>query len=110
MQRFAQTFGVLLAVAVLGGSATAKDVPELKSESFELPTGDRMFTGAGADPVNNNCLTCHSAGMVLVQPKLSKTTWEGIVKKMINVYKAPVPDSDVAGIVDYLSNGPTGGK
>lgn len=110
MQRVTQTSGVLLAVALLAGAALGKDASELTSESFELPTGDRLFTGAGADPVNANCLTCHSAGMVLVQPKLSKATWEGIVKKMINVYKAPVPSSDVAAIVDYLSRHPTGGK
>ncbi|WP_423415694.1 cytochrome c [Hyphomicrobium sp. B1] len=110
MQRFAQTFGVLCAVMMLGATAQAKDSFDFKSESFDLPTGERMFTGPGADPVNNNCLTCHSAGMVTVQPRLSKATWEGIVKKMINVYKAPVPDADVAPIVDYLSNHSSAGK
>lgn len=110
MQRLARIFGVFCAVTILGAAAQAKDRFDFKSESFDLPTGERTFTGPGADPVNNNCLTCHSAGMVTVQPHLSKAKWEGIVKKMINVFKAPVPDADVAPIVDYLSKGPSASK
>lgn len=110
MQRFAQCLAILCAVTLLTGMADAKDAFDLKSESFDLPTGDRTFIGAGADPVNNNCLTCHSAEMVMVQPKLSKANWEGIVKKMINVYKAPVPDEDVGPIIEYLSNHPAAGR
>jgi hypothetical protein len=41
--------------------------------------------------------------MVLNQPLLPRSTWEAEVHKMINVYKAPVDDSDVAKIVDYLA-------
>jgi hypothetical protein len=44
----------------------------LKSVNIELPNGDRMFEGPGSDAANNNCLACHSAGMVLNQPALSK--------------------------------------
>ncbi|HML27240.1 MAG TPA: cytochrome c [Hyphomicrobium sp.] len=109
MQRLVQifSFGILCAVTLWVGMAEAKDGFIFKTESFDLPTGDRVFTGSGAVPANNNCLTCHSAGMVVVQPKLSKATWEGIVKKMITVYKAPVPDEDVQPIIQYLSNHPT---
>lgn len=110
MHHIARIFIVLSAVALLASTASAKDGFDFKSETFDLPTGERTFTGPGADPVNNNCLTCHSAGMVTVQPKLSKETWQGIVKKMINVYKAPVPDADVAPIVDYLSKHASAGK
>jgi cytochrome c5 len=77
---------------------------EMKSVTVDLPTGDRMFPdGPGSDAVNNNCLACHSAGMVLNQPALSKAAWAAEVSKMINVYKAPVDPSDVSVIVDYLS-------
>lgn len=75
----------------------------LKSVSVELPTGDRMFpTGPGSDAINNNCLACHSAGMVLNQPALTKAAWSAEVHKMITVYKAPVSDEDAAAIVAYL--------
>jgi hypothetical protein len=75
----------------------------LKSMTVDLPTGDRMFpSGPGSDVANNNCLACHSAGMVLNQPALSKTQWTAEVNKMISAYKAPVDAKDVGPIVDYL--------
>jgi hypothetical protein len=75
----------------------------LRSVSVTLPTGDRMFPGgAPAEAINNNCVTCHSAGMVLTQPSLTRADWQGEVNKMRNVYKAPIADGDVAAIVDYL--------
>lgn len=75
----------------------------LKSVSVDLPTSDVVFPGgAKADAIAANCLSCHSAGMVLTQPDLSKVVWTGIVEKMIHAYKAPVAEGDVAAIVDYL--------
>ncbi|MCP2216045.1 c-type cytochrome [Bradyrhizobium elkanii] len=78
---------------------------ELKSVKVDLPEGDRMFPdGPGADTINNDCLACHSAGMVLNQPALSRQAWAAEVNKMINVYKAPVDANDAKAIVDYLAN------
>jgi len=63
-----------------------------------------MFpAGPGSDAINNNCLACHSADMVLNQPALSKQAWAAEVNKMINNYKAPVAAEDVGPIVDYLA-------
>lgn len=76
---------------------------DLKSVKIDLPDSDRMFPGPGSDAINNNCLACHSAGMVLNQPELSKQAWMAEVNKMINAYKAPVAPEDVGPIVDYLS-------
>jgi cytochrome c553 len=88
----------------LGLQAASAAPLELKSVKIDLPTGDKMFPdGPGADAINNNCLACHSAGMVLNQPPLPKTAWAAEVNKMINVYKAPVDPGDVNAIVDYLS-------
>ena len=55
------------------------------------------------DAINNNCLACHSAGMVLHQPALSPATWQAEVEKMRSQYKAPVDPSDVPAIVAYLT-------
>ena len=74
----------------------------LKSVSVELPTSDVDFPGANAQAITANCLACHSAGMVLTQPALSKAAWDAIVEKMIHAYKAPVAQNEVAPIVDYL--------
>lgn len=98
---------LLAAVIVLGAvsmplTALAASPIELKSVKVDLPDSDRMFPGPGADAINNNCLACHSAGMVLNQPELSKQAWMAEVNKMITAYKAPVAPEDVGAIVDYL--------
>jgi hypothetical protein len=93
-----------LAITMTTSAAIAADpLTGFKSVNVDLPFGDRMFEGAGADVVNNNCLACHSVGMVLTQPPLSRQTWEAEVAKMRNVFKAPVANEDVTPIVDYLS-------
>jgi hypothetical protein len=76
----------------------------LKSVSVELPTSDRTFPdGPGSTEVNNNCLVCHSAGMVLNQPAMPGAAWASEVHKMVSVYKAPVSDQDAAAIIAYLT-------
>jgi mono/diheme cytochrome c family protein len=62
-----------------------------------------MFpNGPGADAINNNCLACHSADMVLNQPAMSKVRWQAEVDKMRTAYKAPIDPKDVDAILDYL--------
>jgi hypothetical protein len=76
---------------------------ELNSVKLDLPDSDRMFpAGPGSDAINNNCLACHSAGMVLNQPAMSKQAWAAEVDKMIRNYKAPIASEDVGTIVEYL--------
>ena len=75
----------------------------IKSTTVDLPAGDALFPGPGADAINNNCLACHSADMVLNQPAFPRATWDAEVHKMINTYKAPVDEKDVGAIVDYLA-------
>jgi len=94
----------LLMVALLAPiSGPAEPLVTLKSVTVDLPDSERMFPGPGSDAINNNCLACHSAGMVLNQPALPKSTWQAEVTKMIQNYKAPVAEADVAAIVDYLT-------
>jgi cytochrome c553 len=93
---------LLLGVALSPGAGRSQSAPVLTSVNVDLPTGDRMFPGDAADAINNNCLACHSAGMVLNQPKFPKAVWEAAVHKMIDLYKAPIDPADVAAIVDYL--------
>jgi cytochrome c5 len=75
----------------------------LQSVRVDIPDREMTFPGSGSDAINNNCLVCHSAGMVLNQPALPKAAWQAEVAKMIQVYKAPVAPEDVAAIVDYLT-------
>ena len=94
----------LMTALLLSTPARVQEQPQIKSTTVDLPAGDNLFPGgSAADAINNNCLACHSADMVLNQPTLPRATWEAEVRKMINVYKAPVDEADVAAIVDYLA-------
>ena len=99
----------ILPIAVVAGvvlappGARAEEKFSLKSVSVDLPTSDRTFpNGPGSDATNNNCLICHSAGMVLSQPGLSKAAWQAEVNKMRTSYKAAIDPKDVDAIADYL--------
>jgi cytochrome c5 len=95
---------LVVTVALALPLAQAKTRFVLKSEEVTLPQSDRgLPEGQGRDVVQNNCFTCHSAGMILTQPPLAKAAWEAEVAKMRNVYKAPVDEKDVPAIVDYLT-------
>jgi hypothetical protein len=84
--------------------ARAEPALALKSAKVELPDSSTMFQGPGVDAINNNCLSCHSAEMVLNQPALPKAVWQATVEKMIGTYKAPIDEQDVTAIVDYLAH------
>ena len=95
----------LASAALILGTATHAAAPfTLKSTTVELPSGDRAFpAGPNVDVVSANCVTCHSAGMILNQPTLKRAAWDAEVHKMISVYKAPVEEADAALIIDYLA-------
>lgn len=76
--------------------------------SIELPFSAMLYPdlGAGApsaDAINNNCLSCHSAEMVMTQPRLTKAEWTAEVIKMRNVFKAPIDPADDAAIIAWLT-------
>ncbi len=87
--------------ATMPASVTAGGVT-LHSVSVALPPGDRLFPGADAQAINENCLACHSAGMILYQPAMTRAGWQAEVAKMQKTYKAPIVEADIPAIVDYL--------
>lgn len=95
--------GLMLAVTAILLTSPAQAVT-LKKESIRLPESTRVLPGnsPGARAANSDCLMCHSAGMVMNQPDLSKDAWLAEVNKMKNVMKAPVPEDQVSEIVDYF--------
>jgi hypothetical protein len=94
---------LILGIATMPLMAGTAMPLELNSVKLDLPDSDRMFpAGPGSDAINNNCLACHSAGMVLNQPAMSRQAWAAEVDKMIKNYKAPVASEDVGTIVEYL--------
>ncbi|MET4280007.1 MULTISPECIES: cytochrome c [unclassified Bradyrhizobium] len=97
--------GTAFAAVLTPASAQIQPAPAITSTNVELPSGDALFPGgSSADAINNNCLACHSADMVLNQPALSGFAWNSEVHKMIKAYRAPIDEGDVPAIVDYLAS------
>jgi hypothetical protein len=95
---------VLIGLALLVTPTVQAASVTLKSMHVEFPPDAAVFPdGPNLKAVNQNCLACHSAEMVLDQPLLPRATWVAEVTKMRNVYKAPVSEADAALIVDYLA-------
>jgi hypothetical protein len=99
------TASVCLTAALLFSTqARLQEQPQIKSTTVDLPADNALFPGGtAADAINNSCRACHSADMVLDQPVLPRATWDAEVRKMINVYRAPIDEADVPAIVDYLA-------
>jgi mono/diheme cytochrome c family protein len=88
-----------LLVPAVGAAA-----PAFKSLQLEFPPDAASFPdGPNVKIVNQDCLACHSADMVLDQPLLPRATWAAEVAKMRATYKAPLQDADIPLIVDYLA-------
>ncbi|MEO6187894.1 MAG: cytochrome c [Ginsengibacter sp.] len=69
---------------------------DLNSVVTNLPEAPGYKTFQG------NCISCHSARFVQMQPNLSEKAWSAIVNKMQKSFGAPIPDSSIAPIVEYL--------
>jgi mono/diheme cytochrome c family protein len=73
--------------------------------SVELPKSPTLFPpGTGADIAISQCLTCHSAEMVLLQPALTQSEWAAEINKMRNSFGARLPADQVEALVEYLHN------
>jgi hypothetical protein len=66
-----------IVAATISCATAVEKLTGFKSESADLPLGERTFPGPNADAINYNCITCHSAGMVLNQPVMSRASWRG---------------------------------
>ena len=59
--------------------------------------------GPGRTQFATNCIICHSPRYITMQPRFPRKVWEAEVYKMVNVYGAPINETDQAQIVDYLT-------
>ncbi len=91
-----------LAGLAVAFAATAVAAP-LK---IELPPETAVFKpAAGAEAAMGQCLLCHSAEYVSMQPPLSPAVWKATVEKMQKKFGAPVSPEQVDALVDYLVKG-----
>lgn len=76
--------------------AATNSSTDLNAIVTELPNAP------GYETFRANCISCHSARYVQMQPNLSEKTWTTIVTKMQKSFGAPFSDSSAQEIVKYL--------
>lgn len=77
----------------------------LRATEIELPPDTARFEVSdlpGYTSALTHCMTCHSVEYTRYQPTSSRTYWKATVIKMQKTFGAPIPDSEVDPIVDYL--------
>lgn len=77
--------------------------PVLAAE-YALPEDTAVLKpGPNVEVAEANCQACHSVDYILTQPpQKGHDFWAAEVKKMIEVYKAPVDPADAGKITEYL--------
>ena len=71
----------------------------------DLPISETPFPpGTGSEIATSQCLICHSAGMILLQPPLTQEQWLAEINKMRSAFGAPIPANQIDALVNYLSS------
>lgn len=74
------------------------------ASAYGAETSIPLAGGAQAALVRLRCSTCHSLDYIVMNsPFPTRSVWEAEVRKMMKVMGAPIPEEDVAPIVDYLT-------
>ena len=92
----------LAAACMLAGIVNIAQAVEI-----ELPPETAAYRPSpllGYQLVLANCVACHSAHYVQMQPPSSpRSYWDATVKKMKKPFGAPLAEQDIPLIVDYLA-------
>ena len=117
--KFLVVLGIVMAVAAAAqqasNSSSSKTPKAAKSpvHEIELPQyPPDLPDGPNRAAFDQKCLLCHSARYVTMQPRFPKAAWEKTVKKMADVYGAPITPAEQQQVVEYLVaiRGPEAGK
>ncbi|UVL58833.1 c-type cytochrome [Pseudomonas sp. B21-035] len=99
---------VALSALLLACAAQANAAPltiELPAETVKL----RPSQAPGYNLAQQKCGICHSADYIEYQPPgFDRTHWTALVRKMKDSYGAPVSDTDVEVIGEYLAGAYSG--
>jgi hypothetical protein len=95
---------LVLCLLALPLAAVAAERPASTSTtSVRLPPGTASFPAGPGAELAGQCLICHSAEMVLLQPAMPAQKWVGLIEKMRDVYGAPVQADQVQALAAYLA-------
>ena len=61
-----------------------------------------IAAGPNVEIYSKDCLLCHTARYISMQPRFPKVVWQSEVKKMIDAYGAAIPEADQPLIIEYL--------
>ena len=105
MPGFTKLPAACLALGILAGTAAlaAADTYALPEPTAQFKAPPDSGHAAGFQAAQENCMTCHSADYIAMQPpKKGQTFWDAEVTKMIKVYHAPIEDQQAKAIAAYL--------
>ncbi len=74
-------------------------------KEITLPAGSLLFKPSslpGYMSAMTHCMTCHSVEYTSYQPVSPRAYWKATVVKMKKTFGAPIPDSELEIIADYL--------
>lgn len=77
--------------------AQVEDKVEVPYIDFPIKMGEDFAL------VQAHCLMCHSFGYILNQGKQPRAHWNHVIHKMINSFKAPIPEENAKKIEDFLT-------
>lgn len=106
MHRFLAALSIAALLCALKACTPSAPPPETPQPAPPVPLAE-VVTDLPDHPDKNlvmaNCLPCHSLAYIVNQPPMKREAWKKTVRKMIDAYGAPVPDSVIAErITDYL--------
>ena len=67
------------------------------------PETPKLERAPGVEIVTAQCLLCHSADYISIQPRMNRATWTATVTKMKDKYGAPLTPESLEPIVNYLT-------
>ncbi len=106
--RRVMTLGLAFGLALAGQAQQSPKVSPKQAgndsvHSITLPQyAPEIPAGPHLDTYRKDCLICHSARYVAMQPRFSQGVWEKEVKKMVDAYGATISEADQKEIVEYL--------
>jgi hypothetical protein len=66
------------------------------------PETTKLDRGPGVEIATAQCLLCHSADYISIQPPMNRATWAATVVKMKDKYGAPILPDSTNALVNYL--------
>jgi mono/diheme cytochrome c family protein len=97
----------LVAAAIAAVTIGYAGVAMAGAKSIDLPSdGVQLKPSAlpGYAKAQASCVVCHSAEYMQYQPPTApQGYWDAMVKRMKQVFHAPIDDADMPAIVDYLA-------